>query len=488
MTAMFPFDVVIGLEVHVQLATRSKIFCGCPARPPSGVSVGTVPVNSMVCPICAGHPGVLPVLNAKVVEFAVKAGLSLGCRVRSDSIFARKHYFYPDLPKGYQISQFEHPICEGGALEIDLGRGEPRLIRLRRIHIEEDAGKSQHESGRSLVNLNRAGVPLLEIVSEPDLQSAEEAGAYLRELYGIVTAIGICAGNLEEGNFRCDANISLKPRGAAELGTRVEIKNVNSFRFLEKAIEFERVRQAELLKAGGRVIQETRGYDSFRDVTFSLRSKEEAEDYRYFPDPDLPSPSFSQSELEQWRLQLPELPGARRRRLVERWGLSAYEAGVLVNAPVLAKWFEEATAVGGVPRGVSSLLAGEVARRLNENPDFLGTGRLRPLHLAELSKAMDSGELSSTAAKRLLQLASETGESVGVLMDREGLRQNNDEVQLVAWVEEVFRDFPAQVQELKAGKQKVLGFLVGQLMSRSGGRANPSLLQELIRRKLRDAT
>lgn len=487
------FEAVIGLEVHVQLAVESKIFCGCPAKPPAGTSIADIAPNAHVCPVCAGHPGTLPVLNSKVLEFAARAGLALGCTINQESIFARKNYFYPDLPKGYQISQYEKPVCEWGRLDIDSERGRVP-VQIRRIHLEEDAGKSVHEGAVTLLNLNRAGVPLVEIVSEPDLRSAKEAETYLRELHAIVTAIGICDGNLQEGNFRCDANVSIRPKGTDKLGTRTEIKNVNSFRFVEKAIEYEIARQEQVIRSGEKVIQETRLFDSDRGVTLSMRSKEEAEDYRYFPDPDLIPARLSDAQIDLIRRGMPELPQARRKRYQESLGLTAYDAGVLTRDASLMAFYDQSVALlsaQGTPdpalaKTVANFLTGEVARRINDEGLELTTAALKPRHLVDLARATSEGVISSAGAKKVLDLAWKTGDEVSLIIDREGLKQVSDIGQLEPVVAQIFSEFPAQISELRSGKDKVMGFLVGQLMKRTGGKANPAILQELIRKRLAD--
>lgn len=491
------FEAVIGLEVHCQLSTSSKIFCGCAARMPDGRSVGEAEANSNTCPVCAGHPGTLPVLNRRAVEFAIRAGLATSCEIREQSVFARKNYFYPDLPKGYQISQYEYPICEEGRLAFETGTGR-KSVRIQRIHLEEDAGKNIHHSGYSLVNLNRAGIPLIEIVSGPDIRSAEEAGAYLRALHAIVTYLGICDGNMQEGNFRCDANVSVRPAGSGELGTRAEIKNVNSFRFVERALEYEIGRQTEIIKAGGRVVQETRGYDSTRNVTVSMRSKEEAMDYRYFPDPDLITVRVDPEWIERIRGTLPELPEQRRLRFILELALPAPDAGVLTGSRPLAEFFEEtvrllqATPFSGVPgadpKSLAKLAAnwitGEVLRLVNEEGIELAQAKLTPRHIADVVRLTVSREISSTGARQVIQSAWKSGRDVETLVDLEGLRQVNDLRALAPLIDRVIADFPDQATEYRAGKEKLLGFFVGQVMKLSGGKANPALIQELIRRKL----
>ncbi|OFZ54709.1 MAG: aspartyl/glutamyl-tRNA amidotransferase subunit B [Bdellovibrionales bacterium RIFOXYC1_FULL_54_43] len=491
------FEAVIGLEVHAQLATDSKIFCGCRARllgGHGGESVADVAVNLNTCPVCSGHPGALPVLNRKAVEFAIMAGLATHCRINPRSVFARKSYFYPDLPKGYQISQYDQPICEAGWLEISTS-ATPKKIRIDRIHMEEDAGKNIHLSGFSVVNLNRAGVPLIEIVSAPDMRTAEEAGAYLRALHGVVTYLGICDGNMQEGNFRCDANVSVMPKGAKEFGTRAEIKNVNSFRFIEKAIEFEIRRQIEVLRAGGRVVQETRGYDSARNVTVSLRTKEEAQDYRYFPDPDLIPLRIEDSWVVSIQSMIPELPAQKFARFISEFGLSQYDADVLIASKTVAEFYEECVGILRVAypdpfdlraasKAAANWTTGELMRLLNEEGRELSASKIRSEHIADLVRLTQSRVVSSTGAKQALGVAWKTGESIETIVEREGLRQVSDTGALEVSIDKIIAGFPAQVAEYKAGKEKIIGFLVGQVMKQSGGKANPSLVQELLKKKL----
>ncbi len=485
------FEAVIGLEVHCQLATHTKIFCGCLAKMPDGQSVSDGDVNSNTCPICAGHPGTLPVLNQKVVEYAIKAGLATNCQITLKNTFARKNYFYPDLPKGYQITQFEHPICEYGWLNIETSKGQKK-VSIRRIHMEEDAGKNVHMAGFSLVNLNRAGVPLIEIVSGPDMSTSEEAGAYLRSLYAVVTYLGICDGNLQEGNFRCDANVSVMPKGSQELGTRTEIKNVNSFRFVEKAIDYEIARQIEVIRAGGKVVQETRTFDSTKNVTISMRSKEEAHDYRYFPEPDLIPLQLNSETIEKLRQSLPELPEQKLNRLMKELGLSAYDAGVLTSSKPLAQFFEQviqSLEQSGMDAKVAAkpsanLITGEVARLLNEESIEINQSRLKPSHIADLVRLLQTQVLSSTAAKQVIVVIWKTGEAVMSVVDREGLKQVSDTGALEPAINQVIAAFPGQVAEYRSGKEKLLGFFVGQVMKETGGKANPGMLGELLKKKL----
>ena len=479
------FEAVIGLEVHCQLATESKIFCGC--RVLSDESV-----NAHVCPICAGHPGTLPVLNKKAVEFAIRAGLATQCTIRPKSVFARKNYFYPDLPKGYQISQYDQPLCENGFLDLEFKDGRTKRVGIQRIHMEEDAGKNVHMSGFSLVNLNRAGVPLIEIVSGPDFRSPEEAGAYLRALHAIVTYLDISDGNMQEGNFRCDANVSIRPVGATAFGTRVEIKNVNSFRFVEKAIEYETARQIEVVKAGGKVTQETRLYDSAKNVTQTMRSKEEAHDYRYFPEPDLIQLTVEPRWIEAISASLPELPAQKRKRFVSDWGLSSYDAGVVTGSKSMSVFFDETVAWlrakghadRDVAKPVANLLTGEVARLCNEENRDIPSTPLKPDHIGDLVLLAQAQTISSTAAKQVLGVLWKDGGQVAEVVDRLGLRQVSDTSALDGIVDQVLQQHPDQVAQFKSGKDKLLGFFVGQVMQKSGGKANPGVLQTLIRKKL----
>jgi aspartyl-tRNA(Asn)/glutamyl-tRNA(Gln) amidotransferase subunit B len=489
------YEAVIGLEVHCQLATDSKIFCGCRARLPDGKSVADIEPNSNTCPVCTAQPGSLPVLNKKVVEYAIKAGLATSCTIKLDNFFARKNYFYPDLPKGYQISQYEDPICQNGHLDIETKSGSKK-ISIQRIHMEEDAGKNVHSSAYSLVNLNRAGVPLVEIVSGPDMKSSEEAGAYLRALHAIVTYLGICDGNMQEGNFRCDANVSVMPKGSKVLGTRAEIKNVNSFRFVEKAIDYEIARQIELIESGGKVVQETRLYDSAKNATFSMRSKEEAQDYRYFPEPDLIPLHLDQAWIEQIQKTLPELPEQKRNRYVADLGLSSYDATVLTGSSSLARFFEESVQAfpkaGVEPKAgakvASNLITGEVTRLLNiglnDESIEIGQTKLTPSHIAELVNLVLSGVVSSTGAKQVIGIAWKSGDAVPTIVEQAGLKQVSDVGSLEPAIDKVIAASPSQVADFKAGKEKLIGYFVGQVMKETGGKANPALIQEMIKKKL----
>ncbi len=493
MSAPIEFETVIGLEVHVQLATESKIFSTARARLEAGRSVADEQPNSNTTPVCAGHPGTLPALNKKAVEYAIRAGLATECKINPRSIFARKHYFYPDSPKGYQISQLELPLCEKGFLDIELGEhGETRKrIGITRIHMEEDAGKNVHLQGFSLVNLNRAGVPLIEVVSEPDMRTAEEAGAYLRKLYAIVTAIGVCDGNLQEGNFRCDANVSVRPKGQAEFGTRTEIKNVNSFRFVEKAIDYESFRQQQVILSGGRIVQETRLYDSEKNQTFSMRSKEEAEDYRYFPDPDLPPLLTDSATIEAIRASLPELPDQKRDRYMKEFSLSRSDAMVLTGMPSLSRFFEEVAQLmehpqaKGFGKTLANLITGEVVRLLNDAGIEIEGSQLTAVQFADLARAIADQSISITAAKQIIGILFKEGGDVSVIVEREGLKQVSDLSSLEPLIDQIIAANPKQVEEFRAGKEKVLGFFVGQAMKATQGKANPARLQDLVIQKLK---
>jgi aspartyl-tRNA(Asn)/glutamyl-tRNA(Gln) amidotransferase subunit B len=478
------FQVVLGLEVHAQLLTRSKIFCGC------STAFGGAP-NTHTCPVCLGMPGVLPTLNRQVVEFAVRTGLALGCAIQPKSVWARKNYFYPDLPKGYQVSQFELPICRGGEVPITVD-GVERRIRLTRIHMEEDAGKNVHDvaaDGSSGVDLNRAGVPLLEIVSEPDLRSVDEAVEYLKELRAILVALGVNDGNLEEGSFRCDANVSIMPVGATTLGTRCEIKNMNSFRFLRQAVEYEVRRQVEIVEGGGKVVQETRLFDTVRGETRSMRSKEEAHDYRYFPEPDLPPVLVDAALVERVRAALPELPRARSARYQGTLGLSPYDAGLLVAEVAVADWFDAALAAYGAgskegAKKIANWLNGDVARLANETGLAPGAWKLAPSSLVEVLRLVDAGTVGGPGAKQLVEEVFRTGDAPAAVVERKGLAQVSDAGALEAAVEKVLAASPAEVERYRGGNQKLMGFFVGQVMKETKGKANPGVVNALLKKKL----
>jgi aspartyl-tRNA(Asn)/glutamyl-tRNA(Gln) amidotransferase subunit B len=476
------YEPVIGLEVHVQLNTATKIFCGC------GKAFGQAP-NSQTCPVCLGLPGALPVLNQQAVDFAIRAGLATDCQIAPRSIFARKNYFYPDLPKGYQISQFELPVCEHGHLDICVDGAEPKRIGITRIHMEEDAGKLVHgdtsETDRnSFVDLNRACTPLLEVVSEPDMRSADEAIDYMKRLHQIVVYLGICDGNMEEGNFRCDANVSLRPVGQEEFGTRAELKNINSFRFVKQAIEYEIERQADLLDSGGKVVQETRLFDSHTGMTRSMRGKEEAHDYRYFPDPDLVPLVIDEQWIAEVRESLPELPAAKQQRFVDELGLTAYDAGVLSADRALADYFEACVRQAKDAKTCANWVMGEVQRQLNDQAMEIAAAPITPEMLAGLLARIADNTISGKIAKTVFEKMWETGKTADAIIDAEGLKQVTDTGAIEALVDEVIAANPGQFAELKSGKDKLIGFFVGQVMQKSKGKANPGMVNQLLKKKL----
>ena len=477
------YETVIGLEVHVQLTTNTKIFCGCSTQ------FGQTP-NSQTCPVCLGLPGALPVLNQQVVELAIKTGLATNCQIAPRSIFARKNYFYPDLPKGYQISQFELPVCEHGWLDINLEDGSSKRIGITRAHMEEDAGKLIHgdkveTAGSSLVDLNRACTPLLEIVSEPDMRSPEEAIAYLKKLHQIVVYLGVCDGNLEEGSFRCDANVSVRPYGQAEFGTRAELKNINSFRFIKQAIEYEVERQIDLIETGGKVIQETRLFDSNTGLTRSMRGKEEAHDYRYFPDPDLVPLVISPEWIEKVRATLPELPDAKRNRFVAELGLSAYDAEVLAADRALADYFDACVALDKDAKGCANWIMGDVLRKLKETETEISAAPVSPELLTGLLARIADNTISGKIAKMVFEKMWQSGQSADQIIAAEGLKQVTDTGAIEALVDEVIAANPGQVAEYLGGKDKLIGFFVGKVMQASQGKANPGMVNQLLIKKLK---
>ncbi len=473
------FETVIGLEVHAQLKTKTKIFCGC-------TTAFGAPPNSNTCPICLGMPGVLPVLNRTVVEYAMKMALATNCRVNPENQFARKNYFYPDLPKGYQVSQFDLPIAEHGYVDVEVG-GKTRRIGLTRIHMEEDAGKLIHDErgGNSYVDLNRAAVPLIEIVSEPDIRSPEEAAAYLRKLHAILRYLDICDGNMQEGSFRCDANISLRPVGEAKLGTRTELKNMNSFRNVQRALEFEVRRQRDLLLDGEKIVQETLLWDPDRNVTNSMRGKEEAHDYRYFPDPDLIPIVIDQAWLESMRQTLPELPDQRKLRFIEALGLSEYDAEVLTASKELADYFEAASQGYANVKKLANWIMTELLREFKgEIADDIAACRVRPEGLAALLTLIDQGSISGKIAKSVFAEMLASGKAPEAIVQEQGLAQMSDQGDLVRVVREILAANPGQVAQFKEGKTKVMGFFVGQLMKQTQGRANPQMANDLFIKEL----
>ncbi len=471
------YEAVIGLEVHAQMLTETKIFCGCSTK------FGSEP-NTQTCQICIGMPGVLPVLNGKALEFAVRTGLATHCRISEYSRFARKNYFYPDLPKGYQISQYELPICEHGFVEI-VTDGDVRKIGITRIHMEEDAGKNIHEGGvYSFVDLNRAGVPLMEIVSEPDIRSPREASEYMKKLRAILRYLGVCDGNMEEGSLRCDANVSIRPAGQKEYGTRAEVKNINSFRFVEKALEYEIKRQIQLVGGGGKVVQETRLWDAARGMTESMRSKEEAHDYRYFPEPDLVPIAVDGKWLDEIRASLPELPDAKRKRFVGDFGLPEYDADLLTSERPVAEWFEEVVAAGAQPKAASNWMMGELMRLLNEESRPIDECAIKPEQLASMLRLIDAGTISGKIAKAVFAEMYRTGRDAEAIVKEKGLVQISDQSEIEKAVDDVIAGNPNEVGRFRAGEEKLLGFFVGQVMKKTKGKANPRMLNDLMKKKL----
>jgi len=476
------YETVIGLEVHAQLATVTKMFCGCRAV------FGAAP-NTVTCPVCQGMPGSLPVINRRAVEFGIMTALALGCAINAHNRFARKHYYYPDMPKNYQISQYEEPLAEHGRLVVDTGAG-PREIGIQRVHLEEDVGKLLHEGAletaqSSSVDYNRAGVPLMEIVSKPDLRSPDEAAAYLKALRAIVVFLRVCDGNMEEGSLRCDANISLRPRGQAEYGTKVEIKNMNSFRNVRDALEHEIKRQTRALATGERIVQETRLWDTDRMVTVSMRSKEFAHDYRYFPEPDLPPLDVQPAWVDEVRARLPELPEARRARFQSAYGLSAYEADLLVQGRGLADYFETAAKAAGKPKSVANWVLNELLRELPGDDDrAIEACPISPANLAGLIGLIDDGTISGKIAKDVFEKMYRSGDTAQAIVSREGLTQVADEGALGATVDRVLAQHAKVVEDYRAGKKAALGFLVGQVMKSTDGKANPALANRLLIEKL----
>ena len=474
------YETVIGLEVHTQLKTKSKIFCGC------STTFGAPP-NSHTCPVCLGMPGVLPVLNREVVSSAIKLGLATRCTVNRSSRWARKNYFYPDLPKAYQISQYEEPICEHGYVEADLESGETRRIGLTRIHMEEDAGKNVHgeaDDDHSYVDLNRAGVPLLEIVSEPDIRSSEEAAAYLKRLRSIVRYLGISDGNMEEGSFRCDANISIRPKGSEPFGTRAEVKNLNSFRHVAHAIDYEARRQARLLAQGKEVVQETRLWNTAEGKTYSMRSKEEAHDYRYFPDPDLVPLEVSEEWIESVRATLPELPAEKEQRFVGEYGLPPQDAATLVASQALADYFEQAAAGVKEAKTAANWVLGELLGVLNKLGISVEESPVDAAALAALIRLIEEETISGKIAKTVFEKMVATGKAPAVIVEEEGLVQVADPEALRPIIQQVFDDNPTQLAQYQAGKTKLMGFFVGQTMRATGGKANPALVNRLLKEML----
>jgi aspartyl-tRNA(Asn)/glutamyl-tRNA(Gln) amidotransferase subunit B len=472
------YEVVIGVEVHAQLRTQSKLFCAC------GTMFGLT-ANSQTCPVCLGLPGTLPVINQAAVEMAVRAGLALNCTIAANNLFARKNYFYPDLPKGYQISQYEAPICEHGWIEIAAREGNKR-VRIRRAHLEEDAGKSLHVAGTngSRVDLNRAGTPLLEIVTEPDLRSSDEVVAYLKSLRDVLMYLEVCDGNMDEGSFRCEPNLSLRPLGQKEFGTKVELKNINSFKFVKDAIEYEIKRQTKVLNEGGKINQETRLWNLDRGETAVMRSKEEAHDYRYFPDPDLVPLKLKKEWIEGCRTHVTELPAARMKRFVCEYGLSEYDAGVLTASKTVADYFESSVKLFNQPKTVSNWVMGELTRELNNSGTDASASPVSPEQLISLLQLVEQGTISLKVAREIFPEMYSSGKTPGQIVQEKGLIQVSDEGALDKIIDGVLAKNPTQVTQFKEGKQQVLGFLVGQVMKSSGGKANPGKVNEMLKKRL----
>jgi aspartyl-tRNA(Asn)/glutamyl-tRNA(Gln) amidotransferase subunit B len=475
------YEPVIGLEVHVQLATATKIFCGCPT------SFGAPP-NTNVCPVCLGLPGALPVLSREAVDLAIKGGLALNCEVRPKSRFARKNYFYPDLPKGYQISQYDEPLAERGYVDIVVD-GASRRIGVTRVHMEDDAGKSIHDGFKdsdrySYVDLNRSGTPLIEIVSEPDMRSSDEAYAYVTEVKQVLQFVEVSTCDMEKGHLRCDANVSVRLQGAEKFGTKAEVKNLNSFRFLKQALDYEIARQVALLESGGRVVQETRLYNPDLGETFSMRSKEDAHDYRYFPEPDLVPLGIGKKWLDEVRAAMPELPSRKRARFVGEYGLSAYDAEVLTASRATAEYFETAARASGNPKNAANWVMGDLMGLLKADGKEIADSPVGAGQLGELVKLIGTGELSGKLAKEIFPKMFATGEAAAVIVEREGLKQISDTGALEQIIAEVIANNPKQVEQYRGGKATVINFLVGQAMKATRGQANVALVTDLFKRKL----
>jgi aspartyl-tRNA(Asn)/glutamyl-tRNA(Gln) amidotransferase subunit B len=475
---MMKYETVIGLEVHAELSTNSKIFCGC------STEFGAPP-NTHTCPICLGHPGVLPVLNKRAVEFAMKAAMALNCKIPEESKFDRKNYFYPDSPKAYQISQYDQPVGENGWIEIDVN-GEKKRIGITRLHLEEDAGKLIHSEGgySSLVDFNRVGVPLVEIVSEPDIRTPEEGRAYLEKLKSILQYCEVSDVKMEQGSLRCDANISLRPYGQEELGTKAELKNMNSFRNVQRGLEYEQVRQAEILDNGGKVVQETRRWDDANQRTLTMRGKEGAHDYRYFPDPDLIKMNISREWVEEIRATIPELPDARQARYAEQYGISVNDAGVLTAVKDISDFFDQAVATGADPKAVSNWIMGELMAYLNAEQLELKDVKITASGLGEMINLIEKGTISSKIAKTVFKEMIETGKQPAQIVEDKGLVQISDEGELARIITEVTEANPGSVNDYKEGKKQAIGFLVGQVMKATKGKANPGLVNKLLQDEL----
>jgi aspartyl-tRNA(Asn)/glutamyl-tRNA(Gln) amidotransferase subunit B len=476
------YEPVIGLEVHAQLETQSKIFCGC------STAFGEEP-NTQTCPVCTGQPGSLPVVNRKAVEFAIRLGLATSCRIAPYSLFARKNYFYPDLPKGYQISMYEYPLAVDGFIEIIVD-GKKKRIQLIRIHMEEDAGKLKHgetpeTESFSYVDFNRTGVPLVEIVSGPDIRSPEEAGDYLRKLRSILQYLEICTGDMEKGTFRCDANVSVRPKGQSEFGTRTELKNMNSFRHVEKALEYEIKRQIALLEDGGEVVQETRLWNVDKGITISMRGKEEAHDYRYFPDPDLVPLKIDEKWVEEIRKSLPELPDEKKERFIRQYQIPEYDAEILTSTKPLSGYYEETATLFNEPKTVSNWIMGDLLRELKRDEREIDQCPVTPKHLAEMLSMIKEGTISGKIAKDVFEEMYRTGEHPEKIVQDKGWVQIKDENEILKAIEKAVEANPKQVEDYRKGKEKIFGFFVGEVMKQTKGKANPKLVNELLKKKLK---
>jgi aspartyl-tRNA(Asn)/glutamyl-tRNA(Gln) amidotransferase subunit B len=472
------YQIVVGLEVHAQLQTNTKIFCGC-------LTDFGAPPNTNVCPVCLGHPGVLPVLNKKAVDFIIKMGLAVNASINHQTYFARKNYFYPDLPKGYQISQFEKPFCENGYIEIDLENGERKKIRIKRIHLEEDAGKLIHDYGKgSLVDLNRCGIPLMEIVTEPDMNSPSEAYSFLSRIRQLVKYLRICDGNMEEGSLRCDANVSIMPEGSADYGTKTELKNMNSFRNVEHAIEYEAKRQTEILQEGGSIIQETLLWDADTGSARSMRSKEEAHDYRYFPDPDLVRIYLGAEQLDKLKSELPELPDLKKEKFINEYNLPEYDAELLTLERDISEYYEEVIRHTTDFKSASNWIMGDVMGFLNENKSDITSFPVIPGELAELINMINSGKLNNKIAKEIFPIMIREKKKVSEIISERNIVQISDPEEISLIIDHLFSESSREIDEYIRGKEKVIGYFVGRIMKNTGGRANPAVVNRLLKEKL----
>jgi aspartyl-tRNA(Asn)/glutamyl-tRNA(Gln) amidotransferase subunit B len=480
MSSQTKYETVIGIEVHAQMLTESKMFCSCPNQ------FDAAP-NANICPICTGQPGSLPVINKKAIELGIRAATALNCEIYEKSIFSRKNYFYPDLPKGYQISQYDKPFSQNGYINVTLKSGEVKKVRIHRIHFEEDAGKSNHDYDRTLVNLNRGGVPLVEIVTEADMRSSEEAGQYLRTLHSILQYADICDGSMEEGNFRCDVNISVRPFGQEKFGTKVELKNINSFKYVEKAIEYEIERQIQMVERGEKITQQTRGWNNAENITELLREKEEAKDYRYFPEPDLPALIIEKAWKEKIKAEMPELPEAKTARFKKDYQLSDYDAAVLTSSKELAEYYEQVTKKNNNPKASANWVMNELLGKLNEIGKAIYQSPVSSRDLGDLVSRIDKNEISGKIAKTVFEEMFLTQKSPEQIIKEKGFVQISDTSQIEAVVMQVIKNNPTQLADYKAGKVKLLGYFVGQSMKETKGQANPAILNEIVKKLLDQA-